>query len=123
MNLLNFISLVIFFELYRYFRLKGHKTFWEDCCFLFIFIGAFCSLIDKLFYGGSLDFIGIGELFIADLKDIYINLGILFFIISIYSQGYLSSENNNTSFKDDLKSILKFITFVKNDLKKLFRIK
>ena len=123
LNILNFISLIVFLELYRYFRLKGHKTFWEDCCFIFIFIGAFCSLIDKLFYGGSLDFIGIGELFIADLKDIYINLGVLFFIISIYSQGYLSLKDDDTSFKEDLKSVLKFIIFVKDDFKKLFKIK
>ena len=90
-------------------------------CFLFIFSGSLCSLIDKIFYGGSLDFIGISNLFIADIKDIYINLGILFFIISIVISGYLT-EDDNTSFKEDLASIKKFLIFSKNDILSLFKI-
>ena len=89
-------------------------------CFLFIFSGSLCSLIDKIFYGGSLDFIGISNLFIADIKDIYINLGILFFIISIVISGYLT-EDDNTSFKEDLASIKKFLIFSKNDILSLFK--
>lgn len=50
-------------------------------CFVFVSCGAICSLIDKVFYGGSLDFIGISNLFIADIKDLYINLGILFLLL------------------------------------------
>ena len=52
--------------------------------FLFILSGALCSLIDKIFYGGSLDFIGISNLFIADIKDMYINLGLLFLHNALY---------------------------------------
>ena len=89
-------------------------------CFLFIFSGSLCSLIDKIFYGGSLDFIGISNLFIADIKDIYINLGILFFIISIVISGYLT-EDDNTSFKEDLASIKRFLIFSKNDIVSLFK--
>ena len=83
--------------------------------FIFLFTGALCSLIDKIFYGGSLDFIGICNLFIADIKDIYINLGLYAFIICAYSSGYLTSEDNST-FKDDLNSIKSFLTFIKNNL-------
>ena len=89
-------------------------------CFAFIFAGALCSLIDKIFYGGSLDFIGISNLFIVDIKDIYINLGILFFIISIVISGYLT-EDDNTSFKEDLASIKRFLIFSKNDIVSLFK--
>ena len=60
--------------------------------FVFLFCGALCSLIDKVFYGGSLDFIGISNLFIADIKDIYINLGLYFFLLGSYSSGYLTSD-------------------------------
>ena len=59
------------------------KIFGQICVLFFIVAGALCSLIDKVFYGGSLDFIGISNLFIADIKDIYINLGLLFFIMSM----------------------------------------
>ena len=52
-------------------RLKLNDIFMS---FLFILSGALCSLIDKIFYGGSLDFIGISNLFIADIKDLYISL-------------------------------------------------
>lgn len=120
--LLNFLSLFIFIEIYRYILVKHNKNFWIDSCFIFIFIGALCSLIDKLFYGGSLDFIGIGNLFIADLKDIYIDLGLFFFIISIYCNGYFSSDDN-TTLKDDLKGIKKFVSFIKKDISSLLNLK
>ena len=116
----NFIAIVLFFELYRYYLSKGNNSFYGDMCFLFIFSGSLCSLIDKIFYGGSLDFIGISNLYIADIKDIYINLGILFFIISIVISGYLT-EDDNTSFKEDLASIKKFLIFSKNDILSLFK--
>lgn len=117
--LINVISLFIFFELYRYLSNKNGRNFWTDSCFLFIFSGALCSLIDKVFYGGSLDFIGISSLFVADIKDIYINLGVLFFVIAIYESGYLTSSED-TTFKDDLASIKKFLIFIKNDLSSIF---
>ncbi len=83
--------------------------------FLFISTGALCSLIDKIFYGGSLDFIGISDLFIADIKDIYINLGLLFFIMLIYVKGYFKEEDSS-SLRDDLKSIKEFLNFLKKDI-------
>ena len=88
-------------------------------CFLFIFAGALCSVIDKVFYGGSLDFIGISDLFIADLKDIYINLGLLFFIMSCYKNGFFSEEDS--SLKDDIKAIKDFFKFIKNDILKILK--
>lgn len=113
----NILALILFVELYRYYlhNYKDKKSFWADMCFLFITAGALCSLIDKVFYGGSLDFIGISNLFIADIKDIYINLGILFFILAIYQSGYLT-DSEDTTFKDDLDSFKKFLLFIKNDI-------
>ena len=119
---INIIALILFLEIYRYLTNKSIKSFWSDMCFLFIISGALCSLIDKIFYGGSLDFIGIGNLFIADIKDIYINLGILFFAISCYDSGYLNSDEN-TTFKEDLELLGKFFKFIVNDIKKIFKRK
>lgn len=112
---INMLALILFLELYRYYIHKDNKDFWGDLCFVFISSGALCSLIDKVFYGGSLDFIGISNLFIADIKDIYINLGILFFIMAIYKRGYLE-DSEDTSFKDDINNIKKFLIFVRKDL-------
>lgn len=117
---LNIIAIFIFIEVYRYYLHKGNKDFWSDMCFIFVTCGAICSLIDKVFYGGSLDFIGISDLFIADIKDLYINLGILFFALTIFNNGYMNSQED-TSFKDDLKSLKRFLFFIKNDIKNKFR--
>lgn len=113
---INIIALVLFAEIYRYFVYcnNNKSSFFEDACFLFIFSGALCSLIDKLFYGGSLDFMNLGQLFVADIKDIYINLGLFLFIISIYKNGFLSS-NISTTVSEDIDNIKKFLSFVKND--------
>lgn len=118
--LFNGISLMLFVEIYRYIKFKGEKNFWVDMCFIFIFSGALCSFIDKVFYGGSLDFIGISDLFIADFKDMYINLGLLFFIMSCYKCGFFSEEEES-SFKDDIKAIKNFFKFIKNDILKLLK--
>lgn len=116
----NSISLLLFIEIYRYVLSLGTKAYWSDLTFLFIFSGALCSLIDKIFYGGSLDFIGISDLFIADIKDIYINIGLLFFIMSTYKTGYLK-EDDSTTIKDDWNSVKDFFKFIRSDILHLIK--
>ena len=120
--LTNFIALFLFVEVYKYYISKNKKDFWSDMCFVFMFSGALCSLIDKIFYGGSLDFIGIGDLFVADIKDIYINLGILFFVALMFKSGVLTSEDTS-SFKEDIQSIKRFFNFIKSDIQNIFKKK
>lgn len=118
---LNIFAILIFVEVYRYYLNRGNKDFWSDMCFIFVSCGALCSLIDKVFYGGSLDFIGISNLFVADIKDLYINLGILFFALTMFNNGYLSSNQEDTSFKDDLMTLKKFLVFMKEDIADRFK--
>lgn len=113
---LNVLALFLFLEAYRYYGFNGHKDFWADMCFIFIISGCLCSLIDKVFYGGSLDFIGISSLFVADLKDIYINLAILFFALTIYFNGYWKSSDE-TTLKEDIQSAKRFFNFILNDIR------
>lgn len=47
-----------------------------------IWIGAICSLIDKVFFGGSLDYLKVGSQ-IMDLKDIYLFTGIIIYFIML----------------------------------------
>lgn len=42
--------------------------------------GGMCSLIDKLLWGGSLDFIQIPGLFTFDLKDCYLSISLIIFV-------------------------------------------
>lgn len=120
--LINFIALFVFLELYRYFKNKNIKGFYADFCFIFIFAGSFCSLVDKLFYGGSLDFIGVGSLFIADFKDIFINIAIFLFLMASYKNGFFNNDEE-TSFKEDLDNIKEFLYFIVSDLKKLIKLR
>lgn len=117
---LNIFAIFIFIEVYRYYLHRGNKDFWSDMCFIFVCCGAACSLIDKVFYGGSLDFIGISNLFIADIKDLYINLGILFFVLTMFNNGYLSS-NEDTSLNEDYQTVKKFLLFIKDDISNGFK--
>lgn len=110
--LINFTALFLFTEIYRYYNNNEKKNFFVDLCYIFIMVGSICSLIDKIFYGGSLDFIGISNLFIADFKDIYINLAIFIFIIIIYND-----NNNDTKLKDDFIKTRNFFKFLINDIK------
>ena len=55
--IVNILALILFIEVYRYYHFKDNKDFWSDMCFVFVLCGGLCSLIDKIFYGGSLDFI------------------------------------------------------------------
>lgn len=50
--------------------------------FDFLFAGEFCSLIDKVAWGGSLDYIKLKGFFTFDLKDVYITI---FEIMLIYA--------------------------------------
>lgn len=117
--LINLIAIFIFIEFYRYYIVNNPNDINADMCFIFVTCGALCSLIDKVFYGGSLDFIGISNLFIADIKDIYINIGLVFFIMTLINNDSLSSDDNGT-FKDDINNIKKFISFIKEDVSTKF---
>lgn len=51
--------------------------------FAFLFSGATCSLIDKLFWDGSLDYILVKGFFTFDLKDVYLNIFIGLLILAL----------------------------------------
>lgn len=56
--------------------------------FAFLFAGAMCSLIDKVFWDGSLDYILLNGFFTFDLKDMYINVfnGLLIYLLLFRNQ-------------------------------------
>jgi len=49
--------------------------------FAFVFSGAVCSLIDKIFWNGSLDYIMLNGFFTFDLKDLYVNIFVALVIL------------------------------------------
>lgn len=114
--ILNLVSLFLFYAVYKFYLSRNENFFWIDASFLFVLSGALCSLIDKVFYGGSLDYIGISNLFIADLKDIYINIGLFCLIILLYKIDYF--KENDSNLKDDIGLLKEFLYYIKNDMLK-----
>lgn len=68
------VMLLLLFSFYRFLASRMETGKIIDLLFAFIFSGAFCSLIDKVLWNGSLDYILIKGFFTFDLKDVYINI-------------------------------------------------
>ena len=87
---INVALILIMLVYYRY--LKFTTFNWEkfnrlpSISLIFMLAGAFCKLIDDIFWGGSLDYIQLFNWFIFDLKDVYLTTIampiIVFFIIA-----------------------------------------
>lgn len=80
-----FMACVFIFLFYRYLLslTNNHQTI--RLPFVFLFSGAMCSLIDKVFWDGSLDYIQLKSFFTFDLKDLYIDAFIvilLFYVVT-----------------------------------------
>ncbi|MGI6705589.1 MAG: signal peptidase II [Clostridia bacterium] len=78
-----------------------------DAAFVFLFAGALCSLIDKIFWDGSLDYIQVKGLFTFDLKGVYVNVfvGLLLLMLLVNHQGIQQM--------DDRRLVKDFIRFLR----------
>jgi signal peptidase II len=80
-NLINLLLIAIFISAYAYYRSKRPVScILANIIYVTGMAGSICSLIDKIFWGGSLDFIQIPSLFTFDLKDCYISVAEVLFI-------------------------------------------
>lgn len=77
------IGMLVFILLAYDYALKKAGGKYINVMFAFVIAGAVCSLIDKLFWGGSLDYILLSGFFTFDLKDVYINVFIGLFIAGL----------------------------------------
>lgn len=68
------VILILAFLFYRSMNSRKTTTLLIDIAFAFLLAGGMCSLIDKVFWDGSLDYIQIKGYFTFDLKDVYINV-------------------------------------------------
>lgn len=79
--------------------------------FVFIYAAAICSLIDKVFWRGSLDFISFKNYFIFDLKDIYIRVFQAVAIVSIILNYKKIKSINEKTLYNDFKSYIRLRYF------------
>ncbi|MGN6710211.1 signal peptidase II [Anaerocolumna jejuensis] len=97
MQLLIAAGIVLF---YKYQRYKSAKVnLWLGMGFCLALAGVGCSFIDVVFWGGSLDYIGLLDWFIFDMKDVFLNAGWISLVLWFYSKDYKASENNSITFK------------------------
>lgn len=111
LSLLNLLGVLLIIEIYRFYSRISSKNFWSDICFILFMSGALASIIDKFFFQGSLDFIAIGHLFIADIKDFYLTLSISCLVVMTILYGDLKSN-----IKEDLQLVKAFCSFLFKDI-------
>ena len=78
------VILIFSYYTFKYLEYKKMKNSEINILKTFLFSGVICSLIDKIFWNGSLDYIMLKGFFVFDLKDCYITtfevLAVIFFI-------------------------------------------
>lgn len=97
---------IVIYLFYRYLNKELGRNKLISIMFAFIFSGGICSLIDKIFWNGSLDYIMVNGLFTFDLKDVYINVfnGLLILLL-IFNNDTLKQIDNKNMLKGFIKDI------------------
>ena len=87
-------ALVILFFFYRYTVKRYQLTLPVGAAFALFFAGALCSLLDKIFWDGSLDYIMLKGFFTFDLKDAYLSaaVALIFLMLVTDHQGMRTAE-------------------------------
>ncbi len=105
------VILVLFFSYYvfKYLEAKNIKNSMINILKVFLFSGAICSLIDKIFWNGSLDYILLKGFFVFDLKDCYLTIfEVLVIMLVIKNWKEISKISGIELLKD-------YIGFIKKD--------
>lgn len=119
--LINVIGIIFIYYLYKFYLSKSRETIWNFSVYALIMAGAFCSLIDKTFWGGSLDYIkytGFLGGYTFDLKDVYIStvevIIVVILIISLFGGRKYFESLNSFKFRE-------LAAFAVNDFKKFIK--
>lgn len=100
------ISILIYL-FYKYLNKQIGTNKIINIMYAFIFSGAICSLIDKIFWNGSLDYILVNGFFTFDLKDVYINIFSGLVILSLLLKNKVLNQIDDNIVKDFTKYILR----------------
>ncbi|WP_061995157.1 signal peptidase II [Clostridium sp. ATCC 25772] len=101
------IMSILIYLLYQYLNKQFGNNKIINIMYAFIFSGAICSLIDKVFWNGSLDYISLNVFFTFDLKDVYINVFIGLVILSLILKNKVLSQIDDDIVKDFTKYVLR----------------
>jgi len=92
-HLIIFILIPLFYiPIYAGMRASSHRKKLVDWAAIFAFSGIICAIVGQIFWKGVLDFIYLIPLFVFDFKDIYINVFVVLFILSLLKYPKLITE-------------------------------
>ncbi|HHY09285.1 MAG TPA: signal peptidase II [Firmicutes bacterium] len=97
---------VVFIFLFRFVKTAYIDQGWLDSLFSFYLAGAVCSISDRLFWGGCLDYIQLKGFFVFDLKDLYVTI---FQTAVIAAAAFNHRSIKNISSEDILINFGKFV--------------
>lgn len=103
------LSMLIFSYLtFKYLEIKNVKGSMIKILEAFLFSGIICSLVDKVFWNGSLDYILLKGFFVFDLKDCYLTISnFIIIILAIRNWTNLSRIRSRDLIKDYIQCIKK----------------
>lgn len=105
--LLVVIMSIFIYLFYQYLNMQFGTNKLINIMYAFIFSGAMCSLIDKIFWNGSLDYILVNGFFTFDLKDVYVNVFIGLVILSLFLKNKVLNQIDDDIIKDFTKYVLR----------------
>ncbi|MBZ9689309.1 signal peptidase II [Clostridium estertheticum] len=100
------IIIILMYLFYKYLNEQFETNKIINIMYAFIFSGSMCSLIDKIFWNGSLDYIYVNGFFIFDLKDVYINIFIGLLALSLFLKGKALKQFDDNNIVKDFTSYL-----------------
>lgn len=100
------LMILLLFLIYSYLNHKKPAGKMINVMFTFLLSGALCSLIDKVFWDGSLDYIMLKGFFTFDLKDIYIDVSMGIIILLAVTK---NKELEKSSEKEMVKDFAGFV--------------
>jgi lipoprotein signal peptidase len=85
LSVLSILFLLLLAFGYRYYLANRRSSRWSGLAFVFLFAGVASALGDQVLRGYTVDFIGLSGLVAADLKDIWLSLGIACLLAELLS--------------------------------------
>lgn len=101
------VMTLLIYLFYQFISSSVHSNI-VNIMFAFVFSGAMCSLIDKIFWNGSLDYIMLKGFFTFDLKDVYVNVSLgLMILLVITKNKVLNQIEDDNLLRDFTNYILR----------------
>lgn len=103
------LVILVGYSIFKYLETKNLRQKIINILKVFFFSGAICSLIDKVFWNGSLDYILLKGFFVFDLKDCYLTIFELIAVILVIRNWKAVSKINEKELIKD------YIGFIRNN--------